>query len=198
MGAYLVGGVATRFKIRNKDGYDVVRNKDKVVNAIGKVVDVSIYDVQEYLDGIELVIKKEVFEDNIHDLIQEISPIMNTKIYFFANLYKEEVDIKKFNKENYSISLNIYPEGTGYEGKFYLNDGEIREQECYPDYSYMLLRDGESGLMHNIKVNISFINVWLDPSIIDEYPLGTINVLNKLTSKSFKNVLAKSMFFYID
>jgi len=198
MGAYLVGGVVTRFEIRNKGNYDVVKNQDEVLKSLDEVIDTSIYNVEEYLDGIELVIKKEVFEDNIHNLIKEISPIMNTRIYFFANLYKGEINIKNFNKENYPISLNIYPKGTAYEDKFYLNDGEIREKECYPDYSYMLLRDDESGIMHNLKINMKLINIWLDPTRIDEYPLGTINVLNKLTSKCFKNVLAKSIFFYVD
>ena len=198
MGAYLVGGVVTRFEIRNKGNYDVVKNQDEVLKSLDEVIDTSIYNVEEYLDGIELVIKKEVFEDNIHNLIKKISPIMNTRIYFFANLYKGEINIKNFNKENYPISLNIYPKGTAYEDKFYLNDGEIREKECYPDYSYMLLRDDESGIMHNLKINMKLINIWLDPTRIDEYPLGTINVLNKLTSKCFKNVLAKSIFFYVD
>ena len=191
MGQYLVGGIATRFQITNKRSFDLIKNKDEILKSLSKIIDISIYNVEEHIDRIELIIKKEIFEDNIHKLIKEISPIMNTKIYFFDSLYNEEVNIKSFNKEEYPITLNIY------EDKFYLNGGEITESNCYPDYSYMLLRDDESGLMYNIKVNMKLINIWIDPSIIDEYPLGTINVLNKLTSKSFKNCLSKSIFFYV-
>jgi len=193
-----VGGIATRITITNKGKYDIIKNKNEVLDIVGKIIDITIYDIEEYSDRVELIIKKEVFENNIHDLIKEISPIMNTRIYFFGNMYKEEVDIKKFNEKNYPIKLKLYPENAAYGGKFYLNDGEIIEHECFPDYSYMLLRGDESLLAYNVKINIKCINIWLDPSNINEYPLGTINVLNKLTSICFKNPLSKSIFFYVD
>jgi len=197
MGAYLTGGIATRVTIMGKDGFDIIKNKGEVFETINDVIDTTSYEVVEYENGFELLLKKEIFNNNIHDLIREVYSFIDVDFFFFTNLFKTDtkISMENFTKENYPIELKVYSDGYR-KGEFYLNNEELRESKSYLNYAHRFLPD--NNISYKLNIKLSFIDFWLDPSKVNEYPLGTIDLLNKIVRVHFKNKLVKSIFFYVE
>lgn len=116
MGRYLALGVATTIQLSKKKNYwvknyNLLENKQEIMDELNDLVDVSKYDCKELENKIILTMKPECFNDNIHDLIKELYPMIDCKTCMeHDGEIKFEFD-DNFNKENYPINLSTYEDG---------------------------------------------------------------------------------------
>jgi len=202
MGTFLASGIATKIYITKKkdywsSNYDIYKEKDKIFNILNQMIDVSYYEITEYEDGFKLEIKKEIVEQNIHELIKEVSLNMDCKHFFFFNLCKygaeyKNINLNNFNINNYPITMEKVPESNQYR----LNDTNIIEYLPYDNFRYSLLGNYESYA--KLDVEMYFIPIWMDyDKTICEDSSRLLYLLNTFSRQHFKSKLSKSLLFYI-
>lgn len=93
MGRYLATGVMTKFHIMKKNSWYVDHNFDldseieNILKDISSIIDPSMYKlVEKSEDCYDFALKPEIFNNNIHELIGEISHLTYPNVNYFWNL----------------------------------------------------------------------------------------------------------------
>ena len=83
MGRYLSCAVATSMVVEKKNDKPIEKEElNKLKQSVGKIFDLDLYNVKEEENLISLEIKKDVFNENIHDLCRELN-----KSFFLLHFY---------------------------------------------------------------------------------------------------------------
>lgn len=123
MGRYLSCAIATSIKVGKKDNKPFEKGElDKLKYSIKRLFDYDLYNVEENEDFISLEIKKDVFDNNIHELCVELNNSLYQSSFLlyeddYLNKPKEEWPItlietkddeeeKKYNNEKYMVKLS--------------------------------------------------------------------------------------------
>ncbi len=202
MGRYLATGISTSIVIKKKDGWEsseefnVLENKDDILKDLNNMIDVSKYECIYGNDYITLQLKIEHFNDNIHELIKELYPMINCESCILSNCEKKvKILSKEFNKKDFPLTISnkkrneeniIYCIQSDYEEK--LNYFISPEYYLFENYEYK----------KNIKVDLYFINLWQDFHKYDgEDETKMLEIINKMSRFYYKSPLSKNMLFYI-
>lgn len=202
MGRYLAVGISTSIVIKKKYGWEssekfnVLENKDDILKDLNNMIDVSKYECIYDNDYIVLQLKTEHFNDNIHELIKELYPMINCESCILSNCKKKvKILSKEFNKKDFPLTISnkkrneeniIYCIQSDYEEK--LNYFISPEYYLFENYEYK----------KNIKVDLYFINLWQDFHKYDgEDETKMLEIINKMSRFYYKSPLSKNMLFYI-
>lgn len=192
--------------------------KNKIPAELDKMIDLSLYNHKIVDSGHIFTIKKEAFEDNIHDLIREINELMNSaQLSTLASLFKEFKEkeggalgyyinnINEFTKKNYPLELITYSKN--YKDKMYAgltfvqnkNDKDRKQEvrSTWDSFEDLLFINNKERLAEFFKVKIEFAEIWADVWT-NEASFMELKLLNKFSRKIFKTPLSKAMLFYID
>ncbi|MBQ4263069.1 MAG: hypothetical protein IJB83_02340 [Bacilli bacterium] len=196
----LAGGVLAEIDIRKgiNEFYickDLLEIKDKLLESLSEIIDLSMYDINANSEQILLTIKKEIFNKNINKLIDQLYEKTPLK-YTMYHLYKENkysFSIKKDNKEKHNIKMiklnnNIRIQ----EGK------EIDELDTPYEYYYHRALTKED-IVKYIKTYVSFVKICGQAEYFEsEDEIHMLYLLNAFSRGYIKdNLLYKSFLFYI-
>lgn len=200
MGRYLATGIMTRFSIigRKRMFYDkdfkLEKEIDNILNDINKIIDPSLYKLTNKDDECyEFSLKPDIFDNNIHELIREISPLTYPNVDFFADFYneKENLNNNDFIK-NYPFACKVNSKG---EYCIEINGEEIKED--YPFYPlYWIIND--ERLFYNVEIRAATILLWIDQDKYDgEDETEMLRIINNMKTKYYNSVLSKALIYYI-
>ena len=172
---------------------DIRKQKNKILSELNKTIDISMYNIRYNRDCIELSIKPDIFNDNIYDLLNELSPIFDIKSY----LVRDRIDyytLDYFNINDFPIILKKYELGR-FKDSFYIQtkDDEYKEVKAYSDFTSFLIPNED---IKNIKMQARLIMIWMDNSETAEYLFRTFKLLNHFCRNYYKNNLVKSLMFF--
>lgn len=182
---------------RYDDCNNITNDKDKILEEIGKYIDLEDYNVIVYENAIELKLNKEIFNENIHEFIKE----MESSTACYRDLfYNHDLPLEDFTKEKYELKLCEYDENYTYKdeeekenlkGEYYLkcdNDDIRYEESYYPD---IWLLEGKYR-MYSKKIKL-----WYDPNDIEDGGY-IIPVLNTYKKNYYKNKLGNDLIYYVE
>lgn len=216
MGRYLANGVVVNLQIVKRENgrdLDISKQKDKIILQLSKFLNMENYSLEEYDNGYEFTLKKDFFDNHIHELIREINPITDCReCLFYSSNGKNYKDIKvdeNFNKKNYPIELCLYDDSYNYQsdwqkdkmmGNFYMKieNEEVNLTEPFFPSNVWLIADNRE-LFDNFKVYISFAMLW---STIDKVSFEDdstlLFILNHFARKTLTSPLSKNLLFFIE
>ncbi|HIS38174.1 MAG TPA: hypothetical protein IAB45_01555 [Candidatus Onthousia faecavium] len=203
MGRYLSCAIATSIKVGKKDNKPFEKGElDKLKYSIKRLFDYDLYNVEENEDFISLEIKKDVFDNNIHELCVELNNSLYQSSFLlyeddYLNKPKEEWPItlietkddeeeKKYNNEKYMVKLSE---------NSYDNDPVCRDLSWF-GFSPLLRRDIKewSDYFFDIEGIDLFLNI---SKVSSEDETELICLLNWFKRDYFKNKLNGSLIFRI-
>ena len=203
MGRYLSCAIATSIKVGKKDNKPFEKGElDKLKHSIKRLFDYDLYNVEENEDFISLEIKKDVFDNNIHELCVELNNSLYQSSFLlyeddYLNKPKEEWPItlietkddeeeKKYNNEKYMVKLSE---------NSYDNDPVCRDLSWF-GFSPLLRRDIKewSDYFFDIEGIDLFLNI---SKVSSEDETELICLLNWFKRDYFKNKLNGSLIFRI-
>ena len=203
MGRYLSCAIATSIKVGKKDNKPFERGElDKLKHSIKRLFAFDLYNVEENEDFISLEIKKDVFDNNIHELCVELNNSLYQSSFLlyeddYLNKPKEEWPItlietkddeeeKKYNNEKYMVKLSE---------NSYDNDPVCRDLSWF-GFSPLLRRDIKewSDYFFDIEGIDLFLNI---SKVSSEDETELICLLNWFKRDYFKNKLNGSLIFRI-
>lgn len=203
MGRYLSCAIATSIKVGKKDNKPFEKGElDKLKYSIKRLFDYDLYNVEENEDFISLEIKKDVFDNNIHELCVELNNSLYQSSFLlyeddYLNKPKEEWPItlietkddeeeKKYNNEKYMVKLSE---------NSYDNDPVCRDLSWF-GFSPLLRRDIKewSDYFFDIEGIDLFLNI---SKVSGEDETELICLLNWFKRDYFKNKLNGSLIFRI-
>ena len=209
MGRYIANGILTEISIKRRKDYwnigkDLSDIKDDVVSSLSEILDLDMYDIEMTNSYINLSLKKELFNDNIHDLVKKTNKITlcNSLLYeLYGDDYnKIDLDKTEFSKENIIIELR-----TMRKDHYHIEKGETylyckKEIELdYPFMPYYLWCLTKNEINSDLEVQTSFVKLYSQYDKYegeDECPM--LYLLNHFSRNYIKdNPLYKSLFFYI-
>jgi len=210
MGRNLACGIATKIQLYKKGGFENESKKSGLLEELKKSIDLDFYDIEEYEDGYVLNLKKEAFDNNIHDLIKEISPYISGDhllwSYFDKKLKEKGLDYTKFdfsnfNKKDYPLELVRYPED--YEDKCYAgltvlksDEAQYEDSWAFESFTRILLRGYED--YRNVRTGVKLVDVWMNiDKELSEDPTMNLYYLNLFSRAFFKSRFSKCLVFYI-
>lgn len=197
MGRYVAVGVVSRIDIFRKNNFNLEKNKEKILTDLGKYLDLSKYDMESYKNCLSFYLKKEHFNNNIHDLIKEMAPIIKSDALLYNCGEDIEIETADFNKQNVPIIIKRYEKGNK-EGEFYCECKEDSENEeiAYEFPEYWIFNDED--LSDELEVKFAYICLWRDwDKFGSEDETNLLKILNTLRYPYFKNELSKNILFYI-
>jgi len=201
MGRYLAVGVSTTIKITKtknewgnfEENIDLEKEKNNILQELNKLLDVSKYKVKYDDKRIYLELEPEHYNNNIHDLLQELTSLLNIN-YFTFDFMEEIKNFKKeLTKEKYPIQIKRNKEGVLYEE--YTNSKE--NFVPFQDPSYFLFQSGK--YKWGLTLDIWYIPLWIhiDKFGFSESEEVVIKLLNIMLKKCLKSTLSKNILFYI-
>lgn len=226
MARFLSNGILTSISIQSKKRgieYDIVGNKDKILEELNKFIDTSKYKVHVREDNrLFLEVKEDFCNEHLHELMKEISPVTDCNSFIIENLFRDEypelydynifserpkMNYENFNSKTYEMKMITHGETCDCEkdsdecpkGTMSIKSktGEIFEEPTWGSSEGWLFKENKE-LSENVMVFTCFILFWLDPNHIEiEDESNTLYLLNKFSRNEFQNPLAKTLIFYI-
>ncbi len=199
MGRHLVNGVLTRFKIKKNNNYysnfDLQKELYNVLKDMGRIIDVSLYELTtKGSDYYEFSLKPNIFDNNIHDLIREISPLTFPNVNYFAYSRNKFGDINnKSFIDNFPFKCKINS-----NGKYYIeiNDNKIDETQCFMPMHWIL---SNYEIRENVKINACIILLWIDEDKYDgEDETNILRLINNMKTKYYNSELSKALIYHVD
>lgn len=192
MGRYLALGIAIEISLTKKHGFDSQKNfdllkqKQKIIKSLNQTMDLSTYQCfKEEKEKLEFKIKKEYFEQNIYNLIDEINPLIGCNRYFLS-----DTDFYQNPKKTIKLKES--------EATYYIEYNEKLQHDITtscPGSEYYLLKE---TLSDNIRIYISYIVLWVDyGKILLESDYSLLKFLNRLSRNYYQNPLWKNTLFFI-
>ncbi len=202
MGRVLCVGIVSRIEVIIRRKYNKSINMDfvnSISKSLNKYINTKDYDKEYYNNCVAYRLKENIFNDNIHDLIKEVSKDINVESFFEY----EDVDYEKinFNKEDYPIILetNLDPESEcfGDQTIIFKKDNVLKGPDDCPNYydNTWLIAGNEYENM--VAINIEAFTLWKSyENIFCENEYETLKIINDL-KKKYKNRLGKNVIFFI-
>lgn len=202
MGRYLAVGIVTSIVMKKKNGWEssekfnVFENKDDILKDLNNMIDTSKYECIYENDYIALQLKPEHFNDNIHELIKELYPMINCESCILSNCEKKvKILSNEFNKKDFPLTISN--KKINEENIIYCIQSDYGEKLNYfasPEYYLFENQDYKK----NIEMDLYFINLWQDFNKYDgEDETKMLEIINKMSRFYYKNPLSKNMLFYI-
>ena len=196
MGRYLSCAVATSMVVEKRNDKPFEKEElNKLKQSVGKIFDLDLYNVKEEENLISLEIKKDVFNENIHDLCRELN-----KSFFLLTflLYDNEYLDEDKPDEEWPISIKEIPNRNKYLlelGKNAYNDCESENLSLF-GFSPLLRR--EISNWQDYSFDIQGILLFLDDDKADfEDETEFVCLLNWFKKDYFKTKLSGSIVFHI-
>ncbi len=217
MGRYISAGIVCSLKVIVNDEWiterDVHKDKEKIIEMVGKHIDVTSYNIEEHDNAIVFNVKEEFVNCNIHSLLKEMNSLMDMKNHFLYSHYEElynEIDVnnKSFNQKNYPLKLHYFTEKDNYkseeekkelEGKYCLitKDETSKLPITYFPCNEWILRDSEFSY-RDYNIDTEYLMLWLDLNKVGEESFDILDLLTTFSHSYFKNPLAQNIHFYIE
>ncbi len=207
MGRYLMCAVVSRIKIRKKykDEFDIIKNKEKIDKEVNNLVDFTKYECDVNEEVITYKIKKDFFEENVHEMIKHLSETLISFKYNFERNEEVKIDSEDFNQEKFPIIIGerkkLFPEvhndSDAYVAKSLKNNSLLFNAEYTPIISKNYFVE-ERNIREEIDASVTLTYVWVGIdkiSIEDEFPL--LWTLNHYFQKDTSNPLSRVMIFTI-
>lgn len=196
MARYLCNGILTGFQI-NKDlsrggKINVKEELENILNELSDVIDLSLYNlVDENEDSLLYAIKREVVDEKIYELIEEIDDLTPVNCYPFAEIAM----IGNNAKEKFPLKCEVdeYDE----KGLYYINfyGDKIKEEETEPLYWTL----SDDRLRSGVSVYGWAIKLWHDHSKFGcEDETFMLMTMNNMKSKYYKSKLSGALIYYVD
>lgn len=197
MGRYLSCSIATSMVVEERNDKPFEKEElNKLKQSVGKIFDLDLYNVKEEENLISLEIKKDVFNENIHDLCRELN-----KSFFLLHfmIYDNEYLNTDRHDEKWPISLIQTENGNKYMlvlGEN-ANSNDIKSEDLsWYGFSPLLRREFSNWRDYNF--DIQGIMLFLDINKVDfEDQTEIVCLLNWFKKNYFKNKLSGSIVFHI-
>lgn len=210
MGRYIANGILTTVSIRRRNdplcaNKDLLEMKDEILSSLSEMLDLNMYDIEANSKYIILELKKEIFNDNIHDLLKKLDKITHCNA-LLNNVYDDDerkINLNDdFSKEKQVIELRTMEKDDCFveEGETYLYcNNEIHELDYafLPYYQYSLSR--KPKVNYYIDMQPGFVLLYYEYDKYDCEDDYTIPYLLNHFSRDYikDNPLYKSLLFYI-
>lgn len=204
MGRRLATGVMTRFEITKKNDWGSDSNfvlsseLENILKDISHIIDPSIYElVEKHEDCYDFALKTEIFNNNIHELIGEISSLTCPNVDCFWNLEEElkEKNIDINSKEfmgSYPLSVKVDE-----KGKYFIETNTEKIEEDYPFHPFYWIIDSDR-LYKNIEINAAIILLWIDENkYCGEDETNMLSIINNMKARYYSSPLSKALVYYI-
>ena len=171
-----------------EDGYFSDGDIKNIIESLGKVVDLDLYNIKKSSKEIILSIKKDVFNKNIQDLIIEI--YKKTPLRVKTDYLQDCLDYE-YPKEKWKIYFDKKKENIVNMEE---SDKVRKEEHNYynpENIACILSRDCKHWEDYNLR--IKNFNIFWTPSGIDE---SQICLLNWFKRDYFKNPLNGALIFH--
>ena len=197
MGRYLACGIPVGisvYGILKIDESDIVTIKKN----ISKYVNLDLYDERKYDDGFYYRIKPNIFDNNIHNTIKEIYPILNCQTFLEYLFGSSDINIKSkaFCKGNYPI--NLKREKNGSLGEHVESKRNRIDTINYMDGSKWMFKDERLTFCYELEID--YVLLWKDKNEYNLKDNGQIlNVLNDMKCSYYKsgNELSKNLMYFV-
>ena len=197
MGRYLSCAVATSMVVEKKNDKPIEKEElKKLKQSVGKIFDLDLYNVKEEENLISLEIKKDVFNENIHDLCRELN-----KSFFLLTflLYDNEYLDEDKPDEEWPISITEIPNRNKYmlELGENANSNDVKSKDLsWHGFSPLLRREIPNWRAYSF--DIKGIMLFLDINKVDfEDQTEIVCLLNWFKKDYFKTKLSGSIVFHI-
>ena len=197
MGRYLSCAVATSMVVEKKNDKPFEKEElNKLKQSVGKIFDLDLYNVKEEENLISLEMKKDVFNENIHDLCRELN-----KSFFLLHftLYDDEYWGADKPDEEWPISITEIPDSNKYmlELGENANSNDVKSKDLsWRGFSPLLRREIPNWRDYNFY--IEGIMLFLDINKVDfEDQTEIVCLLNWFKKDYFKTKLSGSIVFHI-
>lgn len=175
MGTYLSCGIATKITISKRYSED----NDKIIERISKKIDLNLYDRNDYEDGIELILKKELIEKHAVDFaIEQVEKLSE------RDKKEAKESIEKLRGLNFEKMIEKAKEEPVYE--FQLYEGN---RVCN-DISYL---DPD----HNCQIYCDIISIICEGKVFFECYWRMFEYLRNCIIESSKNPIRTATFVTI-
>ena len=196
MGRYLSCAVATSMVVEKKNDKPFEKEElNKLKQSVGKIFNLDLYNVKEEENLISLEIKKDMFNENIHDLCRELN-----KSFFLLNftLYDDEYWSEDKPNEEWPISLIKTEDGKKYMLELGENANNNYESEDLSWFGFSPLLRREIPNWRDYSFYIEGIKLFFDIDKVDfEDQTEILCLLNWFKKDYFKNKLSGSIVFHI-
>lgn len=196
MGRYLSCAVATSMVLEKKNDKPFEKEElNKLKQSVGKIFNLDLYNVKEEENLISLEIKKDMFNENIHDLCRELN-----KSFFLLNftLYGDEYWSEDKPNEEWPISLIKTEDGKKYMLELGENANNNYESEDLSWFGFSPLLRREIPNWRDYSFYIEGIKLFFDIDKVDfEDQTEILCLLNWFKKDYFKNKLSGSIVFHI-
>ena len=157
-----------------------------IVDSLGKLVDLNLYDIKKSSEEVVLTIKKEIFNKNIQDLYLEIS----SKTDLIPNSFYL-VDVLDYNYPKEELKIYLDKENIVNMEE----PDDVKKEECnmeeYENLACLLSRDCKHW--NQYRLGIKAFKMFLSSSGVDKQQLCLLNWFKK---DYFKNPLNGSLIFH--
>ena len=196
MGRYLSCAVATSMVVTKRNDKPFEKEElDKLKQSMKRIFDFDLYNVKEADNLLFLDIRKDVFNENIHELCRELN-----KSFFLLHFmpYDDEYLEEDRSDEEWPISIKEIPNRNKYLlelGKNAYNDCESENLSLF-GFSPLLRR--EISNWQDYSFDIQGILLFLDGDKADfEDETEFVCLLNWFKKDYFKTKLSGSIVFHI-
>lgn len=197
MGTFLGLGLVTTILLKRKRGiwqpneFDFVKNEKKVKEQLSKLIDVTKYNVEVHEDCMVFEAKIECFNDNIHDLVKDLDPLIGCNRVFD----KRPVFDDNFNQDNCPLLLT--KEKRYSDRERYYSSWDSREDFSFGEEPEWWLFD-DKEFKEKISVQMGYVPLWSDfNKYVGEDPTWMLKIMNKMSRKYFSSSLSRNIFFAI-
>lgn len=189
----LVGTILTGFQISKKKEYENIILKDKineVIIRINNFIDTSLYDLVDYDENNYLfVLKSEIFNNEINNLLKEMETIIPANINYFY-CYNGADDYILLNKDFKGKPKYFCKKDK--DGTYYLdiNGEKITNEHCIGKISW---------LADYMPVDVYGWGIWtwIDESEnIYNDDSEVLKIINLMKAKTYKSKLSKALIYY--
>ena len=197
MGRYLSCAVATSMVVEKRNDKPFEKEElNKLKQSVGKIFDLDLYNVKEEENLISIEIKKNVFNENIHDLCRELN-----KSFFLLTflLYDNEYLDEDKPDEEWPISIKEIPNRNKYmlELGENANSNDVKSKDLsWHGFSPLFRREIPNWRAYSF--DIKGIMLFLDINKVDfEDQTEIVCLLNWFKKDYFKTKLSGSIVFHI-
>ena len=197
MGRYLSCAVATSMIIEKRNDKPFEKEElNKLKQSVGKIFDLDLYNVMEEENLISLKIKKDVFDENIHDLCRELN---NSFFLLHFMPYDDEYLDEDKPDEEWPISITEIKDSNKHIVELgenaNSNDFKSKDLSWY-GFSPLLRREFSNWRDYNF--DIQGIMLFLDINKVDfEDQTEIVCLLNWFKKDYFKTKLSGNIVFHI-
>lgn len=166
--------------------FEIKQIKEKILHVVECIVEPHFYNYYEYEDGCLLRLKKEYFDKNIIDLIEELDTLVPTKRFINYQINQTIIDKEEFYQQGFDLNLNEFKDNEWHDKRYYTSWNQEKRGYC-----------NLVNIITEVSIYPSLICLWnSDIELEDESINRLLSIFNTMKSKYFKNPLSKSLIFY--